>query len=463
MLLLLFLTILVSNGQARHSGNFRRSWIENARGRKGASHDLFRPLATCRVIPLKFDPAQNSPPNQLNPYVRMYYEPGLLGSGIWGGPYFIGQTATLHTGPFVWGGSKHSSEQSQALHQVHRIWLKHALDRFTTYGEDAVLHDVIEPWPRKEEDEKQQEHHPNAIQMKMHTILKKSTKRREIDVHALKYPILQPLTTVMTDDESQPATQLLPWTQAPGFLRFDVMNDDHHSRSSPASPNASGSTKSHILGQVRIPLSRLIVTNEGHQPEHVETYHVVPASESRLAMKCSPTLSESQAQHLGQLRLRVQMCLPTSSTNHHNHHHHVAERLHQEAVFHMTEYLDECRQHKTPKFSLLARFHQIQDIAAHVQNLLGQVCSTLERVQNLVQWAHPAKSALILSLGSVLLLGTFFVPLHYIGIFVFTKKLTRKLHRRSDTDGIRIMNFLSSLPSALDMKKVRMRNIDSLD
>lgn len=354
------LVIIAVNLKKRYNGSYRQRYIcHNPDDKKG----FFRPLANLKVAPIEACNLKAPENKRLDPFVRVYYEPNFKNQP----PHLIAQTDASHgnLNP-VWGGSNHESEKTEAILKAHRAWFTDLIHHLTKYEQDAVLRDIVEPWPRSD---------------------------GTVDSHAYKYPLLQPVQTT----ESK-RVELIPWQNAPGMIRFDVVN---------GGPLAA---VNEVMGQVRVPLRQLMSpacdTAGGPQPELDQIYQLQKPS---TLSKESPLASDATGS-LGTLRVRLQISLrnPNDPIL-------LKDRLAQDAMYSVTEMASE----KT--ISLFQRYHQIKDLAVQVQNVLGSICTTIERFQSILSWSNPERTLKIVGILVVLLIVTYQVPLRYIIMIPLTK------------------------------------------
>ncbi|XP_023699095.2 multiple C2 and transmembrane domain-containing protein 1-like isoform X4 [Paramormyrops kingsleyae] len=103
------------------------------------------------------------------------------------------------------------------------------------------------------------------------------------------------------------------------------------------------------------------------------------------------------------------------------------------------------------------KLYAIQDVFISVQNALDEVASYGERIKNTFSWTVPFLSFLaivVLSLATVLV---YFIPLRYIVLAWGVNKFTRKLRDPYSIDNNELLDFLSRVPS--DVQVVQYQEV----
>ncbi|KAL4609508.1 multiple C2 and transmembrane domain-containing protein 1-like isoform X2 [Arapaima gigas] len=93
------------------------------------------------------------------------------------------------------------------------------------------------------------------------------------------------------------------------------------------------------------------------------------------------------------------------------------------------------------------KLYAIQDVCISVQNALDEVASYGERIKNTFNWTVPFLSCLaivVLSIGTVVI---YFIPLRYIVLIWGVNKFTKKLRDPYNIDNNELLDFLSRVPS----------------
>ncbi|XP_051542473.1 multiple C2 and transmembrane domain-containing protein 1-like isoform X1 [Myxocyprinus asiaticus] len=113
------------------------------------------------------------------------------------------------------------------------------------------------------------------------------------------------------------------------------------------------------------------------------------------------------------------------------------------------------------KKGFLDKFYAIQDVIISVQNALDEVASFGERVKNTFNWSVPFLSWLaitVLIAGATLI---YFIPLRYILLAWGINKFTKKLRNPYLIDKNELMDFLSRVPSDVQMVQYKEFRLDS--
>ncbi|XP_051539773.1 multiple C2 and transmembrane domain-containing protein 1-like isoform X2 [Myxocyprinus asiaticus] len=113
------------------------------------------------------------------------------------------------------------------------------------------------------------------------------------------------------------------------------------------------------------------------------------------------------------------------------------------------------------KKGFLDKFYAIQDVIVSVQNALDEVASFGERVKNTFNWSVPFLSWLaitVLCAGATL---SYFIPLRYIVLAWGINKFTKKLRNPYLINNNELMDFLSRVPSDVQMVQYKEFKLDS--
>jgi hypothetical protein len=332
-------------------------------------------VAKLRVVPLSAHnliSQSNTPENHSEAVskVRIFYEPNYQKVPV----QLVGQTngANDLKNP-VWNKIDANEVTSVDTKKSNNKWLmkKHQHLNENENENENILHDIVEPWQRRD---------------------------RGFDDLAFMFPILQAVQTDRVTGEDE----LIPWNDAPGTIRFDVVH--YYSTG-----------MQHLVGRVRIPVKHL-VTNEGRggaQEELESNFVLATASKSSYnAENNTYTIKESEAM----LRLRIQLYLrdPEARVT-------LKEKLTSEALYNAIEMENE------RELSLVEKYHKAKDVAKNIQQTLGQICSRIERFKNLFLWTHPIKSLAVLCILIVSFICSYFIPVRYIVLYSTAKKVRHDL------------------------------------
>ncbi|XP_051499506.1 multiple C2 and transmembrane domain-containing protein 1 [Apus apus] len=99
------------------------------------------------------------------------------------------------------------------------------------------------------------------------------------------------------------------------------------------------------------------------------------------------------------------------------------------------------------KKGFMNRLYAIQEVCVTVQNILDEVASFGERIKNTFNWTVPFLSWLAIVALSVLTIILYFVPLRYIVLAWGINKFTKKLRSPYAIDNNELLDFLSRVPS----------------
>ncbi|RHY09792.1 hypothetical protein DYB25_008424, partial [Aphanomyces astaci] len=396
------LVVLLVNFQYFWRGGVQRQWTFYDPDE--VKMKMFRSVATLRVVPLGAEnlvqvvkDVDGKPPRPLDSYVRIVYEPNFnelperliaqtstvmnsihpvygqttkmssttQDDGLSSSIVSTSRTSTTALAKCSGGGSGAitGGGPSTDIRALNNKWFKDLFGHLSPLAKDAVLHDVVEAWKRRD--------------------------GSGVDVHAFKYPLLQPVRT-------NPVTELeevLDWEATPGVLRFDVLQENPLT----ASQN--------LLGQVRLPLKMLVTAGRlgGAQIE----------LEKAFALQNTPPSGDADPLRPGpSLTIRAQLILRDPSKR-------VTwkERLASEAMYSVLE------MESAKSLSLVEKYHMARNVARTIQHELGKLADLLEKVKNLFLWTHPTKTAMAaaaLCVGAVI---TSVIPVKYFVLFSITKKV----------------------------------------
>ncbi|XP_029860798.1 multiple C2 and transmembrane domain-containing protein 1 isoform X2 [Aquila chrysaetos chrysaetos] len=99
------------------------------------------------------------------------------------------------------------------------------------------------------------------------------------------------------------------------------------------------------------------------------------------------------------------------------------------------------------KKGFMNRLYAIQEVCVSVQNILGEVASFGERIKNTFNWTVPFLSWLAIVALSVFTIILYFIPLRYIVLVWGINKFTKKLRSPYAIDNNELLDFLSRVPS----------------
>ncbi|DBA04305.1 TPA: hypothetical protein N0F65_002067 [Lagenidium giganteum] len=380
-------------------GHTHKKWIQRVPGNSRLK--TFRPVATLRLVPVR---AANLRLREnhtalIDAYVKIFYEPNYKNIPV----HLIAQTeCARRTRSPIWAVSQRDSGNKEDFLRMNNNWLKEMVRHLNTHEQDAILHDVVEPWQRAD---------------------------GTTDTHAFKYPILQPVQREGNATEED----LILWRNCPGAIRFDVMHEG----------SAGTST---LIGRVRVPIKSLVGNESagGPQPELEQTFALaVPTKRHDNAPPNADDECDDAERSTSTLTVRMQLLLrdPKCRVT-------LKETLASEALYDVIEMENE------KELTLVEKYHKAKDVAKNIQQTLGQVCSTIERLKNLFCWVHPKKTLFILILTLLGCVWCYFVPMKFMVLYVTAKWFTKKFHEYQDRDFVRFQNLLSSIPSDLDLKKI---------
>ncbi|XP_072462226.1 multiple C2 and transmembrane domain-containing protein 1 isoform X4 [Notamacropus eugenii] len=99
------------------------------------------------------------------------------------------------------------------------------------------------------------------------------------------------------------------------------------------------------------------------------------------------------------------------------------------------------------KKGFINKIYAIQEVCVSVQNILGEVASFGERIKNTFNWTVPFLSWLAIAALCVFTIILYFIPLRYIVLVWGINKFTKKLRSPYAIDNNELLDFLSRVPS----------------
>ncbi|XP_055555686.1 multiple C2 and transmembrane domain-containing protein 1 isoform X6 [Falco cherrug] len=103
------------------------------------------------------------------------------------------------------------------------------------------------------------------------------------------------------------------------------------------------------------------------------------------------------------------------------------------------------------KKGFMNRLYAIQEVCVSVQNILGEVASFGERIKNTFNWTVPFLSWLAIVALSLFTIILYFIPLRYIVLVWGINKFTKRLRSPYAIDNNELLDFLSRVPSDVQM------------
>lgn len=103
------------------------------------------------------------------------------------------------------------------------------------------------------------------------------------------------------------------------------------------------------------------------------------------------------------------------------------------------------------------KLYVIQDVCISVQNALDEVASYGERIKNTFNWTVPFLSWLAIVALCAATLVVYYIPLRYIVLAWGVNKFTKKLRDPYSIDNNELLDFLSRVPS--DVQVVQYREL----
>ncbi|XP_051849754.1 multiple C2 and transmembrane domain-containing protein 1 isoform X7 [Antechinus flavipes] len=99
------------------------------------------------------------------------------------------------------------------------------------------------------------------------------------------------------------------------------------------------------------------------------------------------------------------------------------------------------------KKGFINKIYAIQEVCVSVQNILDEVASFGERIKNTFNWTVPFLSWLAIAALCVFTIILYFIPLRYIVLVWGINKFTKKLRSPYAIDNNELLDFLSRVPS----------------
>uniref|UniRef100_A0AAZ1XU83 C2 domain-containing protein n=1 Tax=Oreochromis aureus TaxID=47969 RepID=A0AAZ1XU83_OREAU len=106
------------------------------------------------------------------------------------------------------------------------------------------------------------------------------------------------------------------------------------------------------------------------------------------------------------------------------------------------------------------KLYAIQDVCISVQNALDEVASYGERIKNTFNWTVPFLSWLAIVALGVATIILYFIPLRYIVLAWGVNKFTKKLRDPYTIDNNELLDFLSRVPSDVQVVQYRELKLD---
>ncbi|XP_063996839.1 multiple C2 and transmembrane domain-containing protein 1 isoform X1 [Pogoniulus pusillus] len=113
------------------------------------------------------------------------------------------------------------------------------------------------------------------------------------------------------------------------------------------------------------------------------------------------------------------------------------------------------------KKGFMNRLYAIQEVCVSVQNILDEVASFGERIKNTFNWTVPFLSWLAIFALSVFTIILYFIPLRYIVLVWGINKFTKKLRSPYAIDNNELLDFLSRVPSDVQVVQYHELKQDS--
>ncbi|XP_034004845.1 multiple C2 and transmembrane domain-containing protein 1 isoform X4 [Trematomus bernacchii] len=131
-----------------------------------------------------------------------------------------------------------------------------------------------------------------------------------------------------------------------------------------------------------------------------------------------------------------------------------------EAMFDWEDEEDDKEDKESEHKGFMNKLYAIQDVFFSVQNALDEVASNGERIKNTVNWTVPFLSWLAIAalLSAVVLL--YLVPLRYLVLIWGVNKFTKKLRDPYMIDNNELLDFLSRVPSDVQVMHYRELRVD---
>ncbi|XP_013867979.1 multiple C2 and transmembrane domain-containing protein 1 [Austrofundulus limnaeus] len=112
------------------------------------------------------------------------------------------------------------------------------------------------------------------------------------------------------------------------------------------------------------------------------------------------------------------------------------------------------------KKGFMNKLYAIQDVCISVQNALDEVASYGERIKNTFNWTVPFLSWLAIVALGVATVIIYFIPLRFIVLLWGINKFTKKLRDPYTIDNNELLDFLSRVPSDVQVVQYRELKLD---
>ncbi|KAK7164996.1 hypothetical protein R3I94_003394 [Phoxinus phoxinus] len=106
------------------------------------------------------------------------------------------------------------------------------------------------------------------------------------------------------------------------------------------------------------------------------------------------------------------------------------------------------------------KLYAIQDVCISVQNALDEVASYGERIKNTFNWTVPFLSWLAIAALCAVTLVVYYIPIRYIVLAWGVNKFTKKLRDPYSIDNNELLDFLSRVPSDVQVVQYRELKVD---
>ncbi|NWZ84390.1 MCTP1 protein, partial [Poecile atricapillus] len=113
------------------------------------------------------------------------------------------------------------------------------------------------------------------------------------------------------------------------------------------------------------------------------------------------------------------------------------------------------------KKGFINRLYAIQEVCVTVQNILDEIASFGERIKNTFNWTVPFLSWLAIVALSVFTVILYFIPLRYIVLVWGINKFTKKIRNPYAIDNNELLDFLSRVPSDVQVMQYHELKQDS--
>ncbi|XP_065822033.1 multiple C2 and transmembrane domain-containing protein 1 isoform X4 [Labrus bergylta] len=131
-----------------------------------------------------------------------------------------------------------------------------------------------------------------------------------------------------------------------------------------------------------------------------------------------------------------------------------------EAMFEWEEDEDDKEDKESEHKGFMNKLYAIQDVFISVQSALDEVASYGERIKNTVNWTVPFLSCLAITALCSATLLLYLIPLRYLVLAWGVNKFTKKLRDPYMIDNNELLDFLSRVPSDVQVMQYRELKID---